>query len=226
MEFNIIELFKNASGPVWVVVGVMLLMLVWCIYVAIDRIIALGRARRASRTLAAEIVAPLAEGDGKAALEIVKDPKYKTAYLAHMLQAALKEFLDRPDEHGIEAASRAIERITVTENADLRRGLSILATTGATAPFVGLVGTIFGIINSFVGMAETGSGGLGAVSAGIAEALVTTALGISVAIIGVWMFNYFNHRIEQIANDLSVAAQELIDWCEKQILPPLENAAK
>jgi len=121
---------------------------------------------------------------------------------------------------------RAIERTSITEGADLRKGLNILATTGASAPFVGLVGTIFGIINAFEGMAESGSGGLGAVSAGIAEALVTTAIGISVAIMGVWMFNYFNARIEAITNDISVSAQELLDWCEKQILPPAEEAAK
>ena len=99
--------------------------------------------------------------------------------------------------------------------------MNILATTGSTAPFVGLVGTIFGIINAFQMMGEAGGGDLGAISAGIAEALITTALGIAVAIIGVWLFNYFNGKIDEITDDMSVSVQEFLDWCEKQVLPPV-----
>ena len=102
--------------------------------------------------------------------------------------------------------------------------MNMLATTGATAPFVGLVGTIFGIINAFQMMGEAGGGDLGAISSGIAEALITTAIGISVAILGVWLFNYFNGKIDEITNDMAVSVQEFLDWCEKQVIPPIDSS--
>lgn len=226
MEFTPQELWESTGTPVRVVIAIMCVMAIWCVYVAVERLIALGRGRAQSRRLSDATAAFFEKGDGRGALATANDAQYKSAYLGHMLRAGLPEFLARPDLHGIEAVERAIERTSITEGADLRRGLNVLATTGATAPFVGLVGTIFGIINAFQGMAESGSGGLGAVSAGIAEALVTTAIGISVAIAGVWLYNYFNARIEAITNDISVAAQQLLDWCQKRVLPPVEGAAK
>lgn len=218
MVFTPQELWDSTGTPVRVVILVMFIMALWCVYVTVERLIALGRARGQSRSLAAEIGAALSGGDGAAALALVQQERFKLAYLGHLIAAGLTEFQARPDRHGVEAAGRALERVTITEAADLRKGMNILATTGSTAPFVGLVGTIFGIINAFAGMAETGSGGLGAVSAGIAEALITTAIGISVAILGVWAFNYFTARIDAITNDMNVSIQEFIDWCEKQLL--------
>lgn len=223
MVFTPQELWASTGTPVRLVIFVMLMMAVWCIYVTIERLIALNRARGQSRALAAEISGLLGKGDGRAALEVIRNEKYKAAYLGHLLLAGLAEFVARSDRHGIDATSRALDRATIVEGADLKKGLNILATTGATAPFVGLVGTIFGIINSFAGMAESGGGGLAAVSGGIAEALVTTAIGIMVAIMGVWMFNYFTAQIDAITNDMNVSIQELMDWCEKQLLKSSER---
>lgn len=226
MEFTVQELWESTGLPVRVVIAIMAVMAIWCVYIAVERLITLQRGRGQSRRLAEAVGAQFVRNDSRGALNAAKDQQFKASYLGHMLVAGLTEFAARPDRHGIEAVERAIERTSITEGAELRKGLNILATTGATAPFVGLVGTIFGIINAFRGMAESGSGGLGSVSAGIAEALVTTAIGISVAIMGVWMFNFFNGRIEAISNDISVSAQELLDWCEKQILPPAEEAGR
>jgi len=100
--------------------------------------------------------------------------------------------------------------------ADMKKSLSGLATIGATAPFVGLFGTVVGIINAFRGMALTGSGGIGAVSAGIAEALITTALGLLVAIPAVWMYNYFMNKIDRFQVEMSNIASELIDYFIKR----------
>ena len=218
MEFTLEALWSATGTPVRVVIVIMALMALACVYVTIERLIALGKARSQSRNLAAAITESMAKGNAAAALDVARAKIYKDAYLARLMEAGLAEFSAREDKHGIEAAFRGLERVSIIEGADLRRGLNILATVGSTAPFVGLVGTIFGIINAFEGMAESGSGGLGAVSAGIAEALVTTAIGISVAIIGVWMFNYFTARIDGITDDINVAIQEFIDWCEKQVL--------
>ena len=226
MEFSIQEMWESTGTPVRVVLFLMATMAIWCMYVAVDRLIALNRARKQSRALAEAIGTPLKAGDAAGALKLCQDESYKSSYLAHMLAAGFAEFVARHDKHGIESTERALDRVQVNEGADLRKGMNILATTGATAPFVGLVGTIFGIINAFQGMAEAGSGCLASVSAGIAEALITTAIGISVAILGVWLFNFFTARIEAITNDMAVSTQEIIDWCEKQLLPPMDKAAK
>ena len=119
-------------------------------------------------------------------------------------------------EDVIEAARRAIERTSLITTADFKRGTGGLATIGATAPFVGLFGTVVGIINAFKGMALTGSGGIGAVSAGIAEALVTTALGLFVAIPAVWLYNYLSQKIERFQVEMSNSSSELIDFFIKQ----------
>src|SRR5512144_1326192 len=109
--------------------------------------------------------------------------KYAPDVARFLKQGKIKEAID---------ASRgpAVQRATAVNLADLKRGLSGLATIGSTAPFVGLFGTTFGIINAFHGMSVTGSGGIAAISAGIAEALITTAFGLFVAVPAVWAYNY------------------------------------
>ncbi len=216
----------EASTPQTLFILVLLLIMgVASIYVGIERWVTFNKARAQSRDLAATLGECLADGALSRAINACQDPQYKFAYLGHLMEAGLKEVDERFDNFGVHSAERAMERRAVQEAADLKRGMNILATVGSTAPFVGLVGTIFGIINAFGAMAETGSGGLGAVSAGIAEALVATAFGIFVALIGVWLFNYFNGRIEQITNDITVSIQEFIDWCEKRLQAGLEPDA-
>lgn len=97
-----------------------------------------------------------------------------------------------------EATDRALRRVLLETGSSLRRGFSVLATVGSTAPFVGLVGTVLGIVNAFTELAKADHGGVGQVSAGIAEALVTTAFGIGVAIPAVWMFNYLTQRVGRL----------------------------
>jgi biopolymer transport protein ExbB len=99
-------------------------------------------------------------------------------------------------------------------DADLRRGMGVIASTGSVAPFVGLLGTVVGIIAAFEGIASEGSGGLGAVSAGIAEALVVTALGLFVAIPAVLLFNLLSTKVEQLVLALDQAASQLADHLE------------
>jgi len=224
MHFTPQALWAATGTPVRIVLTVMMLMAIWCIYIAIERTIALHKARKQSRALAEAVAAPLQASDAAAALVICQKEEYSLSYLGHMLMGGLTEFTARPDKHGIEAAERSLERTAIVETQGLRKGMNMLATTGATAPFVGLVGTIFGIINAFQMMGEAGGGDLGAISSGIAEALITTAIGITVAILGVWLFNYFNGKIDEITNDMSNSVLELLDWCEKQILPPFEDS--
>jgi len=224
MHFTPQELWAATGTPVRIVLAVMMLMAVWCVYVAIERTMALAKARKQSRTLAENLSAPLSSGDGAAALKIIEQEAYDAAYLGKLLKAGLTEFLARPNGDGIDSAIRGIDRVSITEASGLRKGLNVLATTGATSPFVGLVGTIFGIINAFQSMGEAGGGDLAAISSGIAEALITTAIGIAVAIVGVWLFNYFTAKIDGITDDMQVSVQEFLDWCHKQILPPFGDS--
>ena len=223
MSFTPQQLWASTGWPVRFVILVMIVMAIGCVYVAIERTIRLQKARAQSRDLAEKVSPALLAGDSATALQIASREEYKESYFAALLTGGLKEFSARPDSYGIGSVERALERVQISESERLRKGLNILATTGSTAPFVGLVGTILGIINAFAGMAESGSGGLAAVSAGIAEALVTTAIGIAVAIMGVWLFNYFTYRIDQITNDMTMSMQEFVDWCEKQLWPAMQR---
>jgi biopolymer transport protein ExbB/TolQ len=153
---------------------------------------------------------------------IAASKKFKASHLAKVVSAGLLEFMVEEQSSPlsgydvIEAARRAIERATLMTTAEFKRGLGGLATIGATAPFIGLFGTVVGIINAFRGMAITGSGGLGAVSAGIAEALVTTALGLFVAIPAVWLYNYLLNQVERFQIEMANSSSELVDFFIKK----------
>ena len=114
------------------------------------------------------------------------------------------------------ALERSIQLGISEELAKLERNMNWLATTASVSPFIGLFGTVIGIINAFHGMALTGSGGIGAVSAGIAEALVATAFGLGVAIPAAWMFNYFTNKLERLQIEMSNSASELVDFFMKR----------
>ena len=116
----------------------------------------------------------------------------------------------------IEASKRALERAEAIVHAELKRGISGLATIGSTAPFVGLFGTVVGIVNAFKSISTEKSTGLGAVAGGISEALVTTAIGLFVAIPAVWMYNYFTGKIESFDVEMGNSSSELIDYFLKR----------
>jgi len=116
----------------------------------------------------------------------------------------------------VDTVRRAIQRATALTSSDLKKGIAALATIGSTAPFVGLLGTVVGVISAFQGIGTTGSAGLGAVSAGIAEALIETALGLVVAIPAVWMYNYFTNRLESFSIEMDNSSSELVDYFIKK----------
>jgi biopolymer transport protein ExbB/biopolymer transport protein TolQ len=149
--------------------------------------------------------------------------KYKNSHVARVLTGALDEI--KPllrDGHvsagDINSAERAIERNTLILIAELKRGTGVLATVGATAPFVGLLGTTMGVVNAFQGMAGGGgSGGIAAISAGISEALITTAFGLMVAIPAVWIYNYFQTKADFLVVEMTYSGKELIDYLIKNV---------
>ena len=116
----------------------------------------------------------------------------------------------------VDAVNRQMERAKERETANLKRGLGLIATTGTTAPFIGLFGTVVGIINSFQGLSGDGGGGLGAVAGGISEALFATAVGLLVAIPAVAAYNYFTSRVLKLQIDMNDVASELVDYVLKE----------
>src|SRR6266496_323518 len=202
----------------WVAKGVVLvlaLMSIWSLTIAIERIWRFQRAKRESLTIARLVTPLLAQHKLRDAIALTADKNYRHSHLARVLRAGLTEFeyettQSLPEDFDIVASGqRAIERETLMTTAEMKKGLGNLATISTTAPFVGLFGTVAGIIHAFQGMALTGSG---AVSAGIAEALVTTAFGLFVAIPAVWLYNYFLNKVDRFQVEMSNSSSQLIDY--------------
>ena len=215
MSFDLRSMWAQMGLLAKLVVGVLFIMSAWSIGVMIDRLIVFNAARKQSRLFAPAVAGALREGKLEEAVKIAD--RYKKSHLAKVVVAGLQEFRahlvsnDIPGET-IEASRRALERSEAIVHSEMDRGLSGLATIGSTAPFVGLFGTVVGIINAFKGISSEKSTGLGAVAGGISEALVTTAFGLFVAIPAVWMFNYFNNRVKSFDVEMTNSSSELIDY--------------
>jgi biopolymer transport protein ExbB/biopolymer transport protein TolQ len=222
MSFDPIELWHTMTILAKLVAILLLLMSVYSLTVAVERWLYYRKAKKQSVDFARLVTGYLKQDKLQEAIDSSK--KYKQSHLARVLAAGLYEFqhdiasgpADTPGHDPIEAAERALEREALITTADMKKGLSGLATIGTTAPFIGLFGTVIGIINAFRGMAMSGSGGIAAVSTGIAEALITTALGLFVAIPAVWLFNIFMNKIERFQVEMSNGASELIDYFIKR----------
>ena len=191
--------------------------------VAIERIYTFTQARKQSKLYAPQVAKHLKEGRLKDAIAISSSKNYRYSHLAKVVLAGLQEYQFQQEtgsqlsrEDLVDTVRRAIQRASALTANDLKKGVASLATIGATAPFVGLLGTVVGIITAFQGIAATGSGGLGAVSAGISEALVETALGLVVAIPAVWFYNYLTGRIEYFNVEMDNSSSELVDYFIKK----------
>jgi biopolymer transport protein ExbB/biopolymer transport protein TolQ len=220
---NLIEMW-GTMGPVAKAIGVILVIMSMISFgVAIERIYTFTQARKQSKLYAPQVAKHLKEGRLKDAIAISSSKNYRYSHLAKVVLAGLQEYqfqhesganLSREDL--VDTVRRAIQRASALTANDLKKGVAALATIGATAPFVGLLGTVVGIITAFQGIAATGSGGLGAVSAGISEALVETALGLVVAIPAVWFYNYLTGRIEYFNVEMDNSSSELVDYFIKK----------
>ncbi|HEY8924178.1 MAG TPA: MotA/TolQ/ExbB proton channel family protein [Polyangia bacterium] len=222
MNFTVMGLWSEMGIVARAVVIVLLGMSMYSLAIAVERLLAFRRARVASAQAAA-LLASIIDQGAKIESAVGIDQKFPHSPVARVAGAGVAEFgkaLGPASAHPgagdydiVDAVVRAMERIRERELANLRRGLPVLATVSSSAPFVGLFGTVGGIITAFQKLADPakGGGGIGTVSAGIAEALVTTAVGLGVAIIAVWFFNFFNARIEQLTVDMDETASELVD---------------
>jgi biopolymer transport protein ExbB/biopolymer transport protein TolQ len=221
MEFSPMHLWEQMT---WIAQGVVIVLIacsVYSIYVMIERLMFFRKAKTQSVQFAKAATMALAKDKIQDALDLSR--KFPASHLARVTRAGLIEFqLDSSvgnplsGHDKIESARRAIEREALITSADFKKGVSNLATIATTGPFIGLFGTVVGIINAFRGMAMTGSGGIAAVSAGISEALVTTALGLFIAIPAAWVFNAFTNMLNRFQVEMSNSASELIDFFIKK----------
>jgi biopolymer transport protein ExbB/TolQ len=217
MQFGLLEMWA-AMGTVAKTVAIVLIGLsIITIYMFIERLLVFSRAKKKSREVAEKLAGLLKSGNLKDALALSSKKDFKGSHLARITAAGIQSVIEGKEaklsmEEQLETAARGGERAKTLFNQELRRGLSILATIATSAPFIGLFGTIFGIINAFRGMQLTGSGGIGAVAGGIAEALVTTAVGIGVAVLALWVFNTLNSRIEVFDAEMDNTNSQIVDF--------------
>lgn len=219
MGINIVELWGSMGVVAKAVVFILAFMSAYSISVMIERWLAYRQARQQSRVFTPAVAECLKEGKIDEAIALGE--QNNKSHLAKVLISGLHELQahsktkEIPGE-SIESAKRALERATAIGVSDLKRGLGGLATIGSTAPFVGLFGTTIGIINAFQGMKTEETAGIAAVAGGIAEALVTTAFGLFVAVPAVWAFNTFTNKIETFTIEMDNSSSELIDYFLKK----------
>jgi len=214
---NTWDLMAMWKRMTWLPKGIIILLFllsVWSFGVMIDRTLMYSAARKQSRLFVQQVAGALREGKLDEAISIAE--RNKKSHIAKVVATGLSEFQSAsaqvPDEEVIEAAKRGLERSVAIVHAEMKRGLSGLATIGSTAPFVGLFGTVTGIINAFKGIETTHATGLSAVAGGIAEALVTTAMGLVVAIPAVWAYNYFTNKVEAFDVEMENSSMELVNY--------------
>jgi biopolymer transport protein ExbB/biopolymer transport protein TolQ len=217
-QWDLRAMWGSMSIIAKVVVGILFLLSAWSLGVMIDRVLMYSAARKQSRVFVQQVAGALREGKLDEAISIAE--RNKKSHIAKVVATGLSEFQSASsqvaDAEVIEAAKRGLDRSVAIVHAEMKRGLSGLATIGSTAPFVGLFGTVVGIINAFKGISTEKSTGLGAVAGGISEALVTTAIGLFVAIPAVWMYNFFTGKIEAFDVEMGNSSSELIDYFLKR----------
>ncbi len=212
-QFSLGAMWASMGFAAKTVIVVLGIMSMYSIYIMIDRAIAFSLAKKQSRALIRTFIDQVRKGNLKGALQAARASK--RSHVAQVVKMGLQVYAyekkEDPTRDAVPSVERAMQRASFVELARLKRGLGVLATVGSTAPFVGLFGTVIGIINSFQSIGATGGGGINVVAGGISEALVATAFGLLVAIPAVWAFNYLTTKIEGLSLEMDNASAELLD---------------
>ena len=216
---DIIKMFIDSSWIGKAVIVILTGLSVYSIAVMIDKFRSYKAARDESLQFLPMFVKNLKDNNFQGALDAAR--RFKKSHIAKVVSAGLIEYdndkVELTDSHDlVGAVGRALDRAVSLTSAEMKKGTGGLATIGSSAPFIGLFGTVVGIVNAFTGIAQSGSGGLASVSAGISEALITTAFGILVAVPAVMAFNYFTTRLERFQIEMSNSSAELLDFFLKK----------
>ena len=220
MDLSLLDMFGQMGMFAKGIVFVMIIMSMYSLTVMIQKWWGLKQAHAETLKFAPEFSQFLEEDNLAEAIRLAEG--YKKSHVAKVLGGALGEIRPLIQDGSvtvadINSAERAVEREMLMTIVQLKRGLGVLATVGATAPFVGLLGTTMGIVNAFQGMAASGSGGITSIAAGVAEALITTAFGLIVAIPAVWAYNYFSTKIDNLTAEMTYSSKEMIDYLIKGV---------
>jgi biopolymer transport protein ExbB/TolQ len=224
MDFSLVGLW-NQMG--WVARGVVIILLIMSMYsigITVERYLTFRKGRLQSIGYIGALQ-PMVATTGRLREAVGLEQRYRGSPVAKVIGTGIGEFVRGVEALGpranepaeleivVDAVSRTMERVKERELANLRRGFPVLATVSSSAPFVGLFGTVFGIITAFQQMADPskGGGGLASVSAGISEALLTTAVGLAVAIVAVWFYNYFINKMDDVTVDVDETTGEVLD---------------
>ena len=220
---DLLELWDQMGLMVKLLMGVLAFMSMWSVGVFFERLFTFSQAKSQSKLFAPQVAKHLKDSKLKDGIAVSQSKNYRYSHLAKVVLAGLQEYQFQQDtgvqltkDDVVDSVRRAIQRAAALTSADLKKGMGSLATIGSTAVFVGLLATTLGVINAFQGIAQTGSGGLGAVSGGISEALVGTAVGLVVAIPAVWFYNYLTQRIEYFNVEMDNSSSELVDYFIKK----------
>jgi biopolymer transport protein ExbB/biopolymer transport protein TolQ len=217
---SLIDLWHSMGMFAKGIVYTLMIMSVWSLSIMVQKWWYLRSAQAQTRKFAPEFSQFLEEDNLNEAIKLAEG--YTKSHVARVLGGALSEIKPLIQDGSvtvsdINSAERAVEREMLMQIVLMKRSLAMLATTGATAPFVGLLGTTMGVVNAFQGMATSGGGGIAGIAAGISEALITTAFGLLVAIPAVWAFNYFQTKIDNITAEMTYSSKEMIDYLIKGV---------
>ncbi len=216
MEMSLAELWGHMGWFAKGIVFTLILMSIFTLTIAVRKLIDMSRSRSATVKFSGPFSKALADEDFATAEALVE--KSQKSHLAGAFRRVFPSIKFHAQDYALSAAEvasvqRLIELNTIEQVARFRKGLGVMATVGATAPFVGLLGTTMGVVKTFQGMgAGLGAGGMQVITAGIAEALITTAIGLGVAIPAVWLYNYFINRIDYVSMEINYATKEFIDF--------------
>ena len=211
MHWNLITMLRSMSGTAAGVIILLLLMSAISFTITFNRILMYRAARRQTRLFIEQVVRPLGEGRLGEAISIAE--RNNKSHVAKIVGAGLAgfesaSFFDSSLDM-VESAKSGLERSTMVVHQELKKGLSGLATIGSTAPFVGLFGTVIGIVHVFMFQSSHQVSALSGVASGISEALITTALGLLVAVPAVWSYNYFNGQMESFDIEMKNSSKEM-----------------
>ncbi len=214
--FSIMNIWKEASIFNKGIILILLVLLVLQIYTAVERFVMYAGSNSASEKFLKLFMDTLRRGDFEAAKRAATT--HNKSHVALVLKHGLDIFQYEkqlksmnPNHDVIQPVERAISRGTAEVTELLKKGMGSLATIGALSPFVGLLGTVAGIIKVFADLKTKGAGDINALAGSIGEALGTTALGLIVAIPAVWFYNLLTNKQDQVITNINNAASQMID---------------
>jgi biopolymer transport protein ExbB len=213
-DWNLVELWRSMGTLCHGVVIVLAIMFLRSVGVAVSRVLRYRVARNQSLIYIAQSSVPFREG--KLDEAIVLAERNKKSHIASIVAAGLLDFQaapqGMPEQHVIEGVQRSLERSRGETTEEMKRGLSGLATIAATAPFVGLFGTVIGILNAFRSIDIGHTTAIKVIAGSISEALLTTAIGLSVAVPAVWCYNLLTNQMDAFGVEMQNCGLELLSY--------------